>query len=312
MLAKGPKRVSQRISGALGDAFAAMTLSSSVRVGIAGPVGAGKTSLATTLEIALNRIVPCWSEGVKKMSKTYAVRGDESYDQHDGTLMKPYEERAVLGDEDGRQLVLCDMPGIRDAVGEADEFAGHLADERRTKDRSLVADWGFTLQNKADAYTGRGAQTPDVVLLVFEGEKLSNMPDKEAALLLKPYAAFMGKVRAALNKPRLPFLVVVTKTDKIDSNKAEGARAQVKRRISTALAGDVPDIHLVHNYTRAELQEEFTEITNRASTAGMLFHNKVAAKDKYDKMIDGCVKRTSAHLYLARCTLNAVLKADSL
>jgi hypothetical protein len=35
--------------------------------------------------------------------------------------------------------------------------------ERRTEDRSLVADWGFALQKKADAYTGRGAQTPDVV-----------------------------------------------------------------------------------------------------------------------------------------------------
>ena len=60
----------------------------------------------------------------------YAKDGSEKVT--DGTLMKPYEERAVLGDEDGRQLVLCDMPGIRDPVGEADEFAGHLADERRT------------------------------------------------------------------------------------------------------------------------------------------------------------------------------------
>jgi hypothetical protein len=76
----------------------------------------------------------------------------------------------------------------------------------------------------------------------------------------------MGKVRVALDKPRLPFLVVVTKTDKIDVKKAEGARAQVERRISTALAGDVHDVHFVHNFTRTELQEEFTEIKNRAST----------------------------------------------
>jgi hypothetical protein len=48
--------------------------------------------------------------------------------------MKPYEERAVLGDDDDwHQLVLCDMPDIKDAVKEADELAGHLADERRTK-----------------------------------------------------------------------------------------------------------------------------------------------------------------------------------
>jgi hypothetical protein len=161
MLAKGAMRVSERISGALGEASAsagrsvrrsqpAMTLSSSVRVGIAGPVGAGETSLATTLEIALNRIVPCWSEGVQEMFKRYAVRVDGSKKVTDGSLMKPYEERAVLGDDDGRQLVLCDMPGIRDAVKVADEFAGHLADERRTKDRSLVADFGFALQKKAD------------------------------------------------------------------------------------------------------------------------------------------------------------------
>ena len=40
-------------------------------------------------------------------------------------------------------------------------------------------------------------------------------------------------MRAALKKPRLPFLVVVTKTDKIDANKVEGSRAQVEVRIST-------------------------------------------------------------------------------
>ena len=150
-------------------------------------------------------------------------------------------------------------------------------------------------------------------MLVFDGNELSNMPDKEAARLLEPYAAFMGKVRAALNKPRLPFLVVVTKTDKIDAKKAEGARAQVELRISTALAGDVPDISFVHNFTRTELQDEFPEITNRASTAGMSTVDKVAkvaARKEYDKMIHGCVKRTSAHLVLARRTLNAVLSAD--
>ena len=38
--------------------------------------------------------------------------------------------------------------------------------------------------------------------------------------------------------------------------------------------------------------------------------DSVAARKEYDEMIHGCVKRTSAHLYLARCTLNAVLKAD--
>jgi hypothetical protein len=38
--------------------------------------------------------------------------------------------------------------------------------------------------------------------------------------------------------------------------------------------------------------------------------DSVAARKEYDEMIHGRVKRTSAHPYLARCTLNAVLKAD--
>jgi hypothetical protein len=141
------------------------------------------------------------------------------------------------------------------------------------------------------------------------------MPDKEAARLLEPYAAFMGKVRAALNKPLLPFLVVVTKTDKIDAKKAEGARAQVELRISTALAGDVPDdvpdVLFVHNFTRTELQEEFPKIKNRASTAGMSAVDKAAARKEYDEMIHGCVKRTTDHLYLALLCLSGLLRADN-
>ena len=57
VLKRASLSVSKRVSGAI----ASKTLSNSVRVGIAGPVGAGKTSLATSLAIALERLVPYWS-----------------------------------------------------------------------------------------------------------------------------------------------------------------------------------------------------------------------------------------------------------
>ena len=64
------------------------------------------------------------------------------------------------------QLVRRDRPGSRDAGGGARAFAGHFADERQTHDRGL----GSALEQKADAYTGRGAPTPDVVFLVLDAK----------------------------------------------------------------------------------------------------------------------------------------------
>jgi pantothenate kinase len=52
------KRLSQGLSKRMSGATASRNLSNTVRVGIAGPVGAGKTSLATSLAIALERLVP--------------------------------------------------------------------------------------------------------------------------------------------------------------------------------------------------------------------------------------------------------------
>ena len=96
----------------------------------------------------------------------------------------------MFGADGEGQLVLCDMKGLRNVTKEGDEFAAYLADDQRS-----ILHRGFELA------TGRAAPTPDVVFLVFDGENLSNMTDRNAALLLKPYAEFMGKVRTALKKP---------------------------------------------------------------------------------------------------------------
>jgi hypothetical protein len=92
------------------------------------------------------------------------------------------------------------------------------------------------------------------VFLVFDGEKLSSMTDKGAVDLLKPYAGFMGKVRAALKKPRLPFLVVVTKMDKVQA-------ADTKAR------DDELDVHFVRYYTREELDHNTKVPTAAAPSA---------------------------------------------
>jgi deoxyadenosine/deoxycytidine kinase len=55
----------------LSGAIASRALSNTLRVGIAGPVGAGKTSLATSLAIALERLVPYWGEEIAGMFDIY-------------------------------------------------------------------------------------------------------------------------------------------------------------------------------------------------------------------------------------------------
>jgi GTPase SAR1 family protein len=289
------KRISQSLSKRVSGAFASMTLSTSVRVGFAGPVGAGKTSLATSLAITLKRRVPCLSEEINVMYDTYRVRREGVERQNDGTSKTPYVERVVFGDDGECQLVLCDMPGMKDAGRDADEFAGHLADDQRN-----------TLQKKADEVTGRGAPTPDVVFLVFDGDELSSMTDEKAERLLEPYAVFMATVREALKKPRLPFLVVVTKMDKVDH--AETATKIVMTRLRAALAGDLPDVLFVHNYTKKEL-DGFSEVIENASTAKA--HEMAEATKKYNSMISSCRVRSSKLVDVVLCALNAVDKADS-
>jgi hypothetical protein len=61
------KRVSLSVSERVSGAIASRTLSNVLRVGIAWPVGAGKTSLATSLAIALARLVPYRSEEITGM-----------------------------------------------------------------------------------------------------------------------------------------------------------------------------------------------------------------------------------------------------
>ena len=89
----------------------------------------------------------------------------------------------MFGADGEGQIVLCDMKGLKNVTKEGDEFAAYLADDQRS-----ILHRGFELA------TGRAAPTPDVEFLVFDGDKLSSMTDRNAALLLEPYAAFMGKV----------------------------------------------------------------------------------------------------------------------
>ena len=84
-------------------------------------------------------------------------------------------------------MFCADGEGLNNETKEGDEFAAFLADDQRN-----ILHRGF------EQATSRAAPTPDVVFLVFGGEKLSSMADKGAVGLLKPYAGLMGKVHAAL------------------------------------------------------------------------------------------------------------------
>jgi hypothetical protein len=292
------KRVSLSVSKRVSGAIASKTLSNSVRVGIAGPVGAGKTSLATSLAIVLERLVPYWSEEITGMFDSYRVRKEESERKNDGTTATPYKERVVFGADGEGQLVLCDMKGLKNVTKEGDEFAAYLADDQRS-----ILHRGFELA------TGRAAPTPDVVFLVFDGENLSNMTDRNAALLLKPYAEFMGKVRTALKKPRLPFLIVVTKMDKVQAADTKATRQKVERRISVALPDDELDVHFVRNYTREELDHN-TKAVEEASKADKP-HKVAETKRNYEAVINTCRGRISELLDVVLGALSAVSRADS-
>ncbi len=76
----------------MSGAIASKTLFNSVRVGIAGPVGAGKTSLATSRAIALERLVPYWSKEIRGMFDNYKVRTEEIKRKNDGTTATPDKE----------------------------------------------------------------------------------------------------------------------------------------------------------------------------------------------------------------------------
>ncbi len=91
------------------------------------------------------------------------------------------------------------------------------ASSRRGTTRSILADeqrkslhWG--LQQAA-------GRDPDVVLLVVDDEKLSRVTGKKGARLLEPYADSWA--RCARRSTRLPFLIVVTKMDKVQAADSE-------------------------------------------------------------------------------------------
>lgn len=295
-IASAVKRASQRLSRRVSETLAAMTLSSSVRVGVVGPVGAGKTSFATTLEIAANRLVPCLDEQVDKMFRSYTIRQEGVQKlKNDGTKRRPYEERTVLGDADGHELVICDTRGIRDLAEESEEFAGYLADDQR-----------WELQKKADEWTGRSTPTPDVVFLVFDGQQLCE-EGEEAVGALRTYKDFMATVRQRLAKPHLPFLMIVTKMDLVVDDVA--ASAAIEDRVGSAFAGDVPEVHFVQNYTRTELVN-FSELIENVDAPDSNAREKLKRRQEYDRQVAACVERSSNHLLVARCALNAVIDSD--
>jgi hypothetical protein len=76
----------------------------------------------------------------------------------------PY--KVVFGADGDGQLVLCDMKGLKNKTEEGDEFAAYLADDQRN------------ILHRGEQASGRAAPTPDVVSLVFDGEKLSSMTDQ--------------------------------------------------------------------------------------------------------------------------------------
>jgi hypothetical protein len=78
------------------------------------------------------------------------------------TDKKPYER--VLGDDDGRQLVPCDMPGIRDAP------RGQGKTDRRSQPYGRR---GLALQNKAGAHWTRGRRLAKLLVCLL-GDELSS------------------------------------------------------------------------------------------------------------------------------------------
>ena len=135
------------------------------------------------------------------------------------------------------------------------------------------------------------------------------MTDENAVKLLEPYAEFMGKVRAALKKPRLPFLIVVTKMDKVQAADTKATRRDVVRRISAALQDDELDVHFVRNYTREELDRN-KKVREEASKANKP-HKVAEAIRKYETVINTCQDRNSELLGVVLGALSAVSRADS-
>ena len=203
----------------------------------------------------------------------------------------------MLGDADGHELVICDTRGIRDLSKESEKFAGYLADDQR-----------WELQKKADEWTGRSTPTPDVVFLVFDGQQLSEEPERDVVDNLKVFKTFMTAVRQRLAKPHLPFLVIVTKMDLVADGVA--ASAAIEHRVALAFAGDVPEVHFVQNYTRTELVS-FSELIERANAPDSSAREKLKRRQAYDRLVGACVERSSNHLFVARCALNAVLDVET-
>ena len=112
--ALGISRAADGVNKRLSGAIASSALCDVIRMAIVGPVGAGKTSLATSLAIALGRHTPCWSAEIQDMFDTYRVRAEKSDARliNDRTTTTPYDERQTFGGTNDGKLVLCDLKGL--------------------------------------------------------------------------------------------------------------------------------------------------------------------------------------------------------
>ena len=114
-------------------------------------------------------------------------------------------------------------------------------------------------------------------------------------------------MRQRLGKPHLPFLIIVAKIDLVKS----AAKEAIEHRIGLAFAGDVPEVHYVQNYTRSEL-EKSSKLIDRVSAEGLKKHEQINIRQEYDNWVKDCTKRSSDHLFVVRCALNAVMLSDDI
>jgi hypothetical protein len=101
--------------------------------------------------------------------------------------------------------------------------------------------------------------------------------------------------------------MIVTKMDLVADVVA--ASAAIEDRVGLAFAGDVPEVHFVQNYTRTELVN-FSELIENVDAPDSNAREKLKRRQEYDRQMAACVERSSNHLFVARCALNAVIDSD--
>ena len=121
----------------------------------------------------------------------------------------------------------------------------------------------------------------------------------------------MKLVRAALGKPHLPFLAVVTKMDMVKGKNIDSTKTEITQYISGTLKDDRLDVYFVCNYTREELTQNSTVIEVAKDASKKQAHKVAEAQSKYDAMIKSCRLRNSGLLAVVLGALSAVITGDS-